>query len=139
MKSSDKTLEFSSENFRNSYSLILLKNCINSANFIARIRLEHSQERVLSIGEPCNCEYVTSPWLFRSCIMYSVVHSSNVQPTFILSVFFRRSFKTGHYWYKLLDRNFFAGLCKFFSISNKVLIITTTATFSNVKCNVQSV
>lgn len=139
MKSSDKTLEFSSENFRNSYSLILLKNCINSANFFARIRLEHLQERVLSIGEPCNCEYVTLSQLFQRCIMYTVVHSSNVQPTFILSVFFRRSFKTAHYWYKLLDCNFFAGLWKFFSISNKVQIIITTATFSNVKFNVQSV
>ena len=34
-------------------------NCISSANLVAEIQLERLNERALSTGEPCTCEYVT--------------------------------------------------------------------------------
>ena len=34
-------------------------NCMSSANIVAKIQFKLSNERVLSNGEPCTCEYVT--------------------------------------------------------------------------------
>ena len=34
-------------------------NCMGSANIVAEIQFRLLNERVLSTGEPCTCEYVT--------------------------------------------------------------------------------
>ena len=34
-------------------------NCLSSANIVAEIQFKLLNERVLSTGEPCTCEYVT--------------------------------------------------------------------------------
>ena len=50
--------------FNESLSFLFLsfgpcENCMSSSNIVAEIQFKLLNERVLSTGEPCTCEYVT--------------------------------------------------------------------------------
>ena len=68
------------------------QNCMSSANLVAEIHQKLWNERT---GEPCTCSYVT---LFQSFHRGSLsIHwyiAQNFQPTYSVSILFRRSFKT---------------------------------------------
>ena len=52
-------------------------NCMSSASLVAEIQFKILNERALSTGEPCTCEYVTM--LFN---MFSCEFSKNFQNSF---------------------------------------------------------
>ena len=71
------------------------QNRVSSANLVAQIHQKLCNRRALSTGEPCTCEYVTLLQSFHRGIL--IIHwyiAQNFQPTFSMSVLFRRSFKT---------------------------------------------
>ena len=68
---------------------------MSSANIVVEIRFKLLNERVLSTGEPCTCEYVTLLQSFHRGILS--IHwyvAQDFQPPFSMSVLFRRSSKT---------------------------------------------
>ena len=70
-------------------------NCMSSANNIAQIQVKLLNEEILSIGEPCTCEYVTLLQSFdRGTLSIHWHIAQNFYPTFPISVLFRRFSKT---------------------------------------------
>ena len=68
---------------------------MNSANVVAEIQLKLFNERALSTGELCTCEYVTLLQSFhRGTLSIYWYIAQNVQPTFSKSVLFRQSSET---------------------------------------------
>ena len=71
------------------------QNCKSSAYLVTEIHQKLQNKRVLSTGEPCTCEYVTSLQSFhRGTLRIHWYIAQNFQPTFSMSVLLRRSFKT---------------------------------------------
>ena len=71
------------------------QNCMSSANLGAELHQKLCNKRALSTGEPCTCEYVSLLQSFhRGTLSIHWYIAQNVQPTFSMSVLFRRSFKT---------------------------------------------
>ena len=71
------------------------QNCKRSASLVAEIHQKLWNNRALSAGEPCTCEYVTLLQSFhRGTLSIHWYIAQNIQPTFSMSVLFRRSFKT---------------------------------------------
>ena len=71
------------------------QNCMSSANLAAEIYQKLCNTKVLSAGEPCTCEYVTLLHSFhRGTLSIHWYIAQNVQPTFSMSVLFRRLFRT---------------------------------------------
>ena len=76
-------------------SFWLCPNCISSANIVAEIQFKLLNERVLSTGKPCTCEYVTLLQSFhRGTLSIHWYIAQNLWPTFSMSVLFRPSSKT---------------------------------------------
>ena len=68
---------------------------MSSANIVAEIQFKLLNERILSTEETCTCEYVTLLQSFhRDTLSIHWYIAQNFQPTFSMSVLFRRSFKT---------------------------------------------
>ena len=71
------------------------QNCMSSANLVAEIHLKLCTKWDLSTGEPCTCEYVTLLQSFHRGTLNIHWHiAQNLQPTFSMSVLFRRLFRT---------------------------------------------
>ena len=71
------------------------QNCVSSGNLVAGIHQKLCNKRVLSNGEPCTCEYVTLLQSFhRFTLSIHQYIAQNVQPSFSMSVLFRRLFRT---------------------------------------------
>ena len=71
------------------------QNFMSSANLVAEIPQKLCNKRVLSTGEPCTCEYVTLLQSFhRGTLSIHWYIAQNFQPTFSISVLFRRLFTT---------------------------------------------
>ena len=71
------------------------RNCMSSANLVAEIHQKLCNKRALSTGEPCTCEYVTLLQSFhRGTLSIHWYIAQNFQPTFSMSVLFRRLFRT---------------------------------------------
>ena len=71
------------------------QNCMSSENLVAEIHQKLCNKTVLSPGEPCTCEYVTLLQSFdRGTLSIYQYIAQNVQPTFSMSVLFRRLFRT---------------------------------------------
>ena len=71
------------------------QNCMRSANLFSEIHQNRCNKRVLSTGEPCTCEYVTLLQSFhRGTLSIHWYIVQNFQPTFSMSVLFRRLFRT---------------------------------------------
>ena len=68
---------------------------MSSANVVAKIQFKLLNERALSTGEPRTCENVTLLQSFhRGTLSINWDIAQNFQPTFSISVLFRRSSKT---------------------------------------------
>ena len=71
------------------------QNCMNSVNLVTEIYQKLCNKRALSNGEPCTCEYVTLLQSFhRGTLSIDWYIAQNFQPTFSMSVLFRRLFNT---------------------------------------------
>ena len=71
------------------------KNCMSSANLVSEIHQKLCNTSVLSIGEPCTCEYVTLIQSFhRGALSIHWYIAQNFQPALSMSVLFRRFFRT---------------------------------------------
>ena len=71
------------------------QNCMNSANLVAEYHQKLCNGRVMSTEEPNTCEYVTLLQSFhRGTLSIRWYIAQNVQPTFSMSVLFRRLFRT---------------------------------------------
>ena len=71
------------------------QNCKSSANLVSEINQKLRYKRFLSTGEPSTCEYVTLLQSFhRGTLSIHWYIAQNVQPTFSMSVLFRRLFRT---------------------------------------------
>ena len=71
------------------------QNCLSSANLVAKIHQKLCNKKVLSTGDPCTCEYVTLLQSFhRGTLSIYWYIAQNVQPTFSMSVLFKRLFRT---------------------------------------------
>ena len=57
--SNDETLTFFLKKVLGLLNFDPCPNCMSSANLVAEIQFKLSNERALSTGEPCTCEYVT--------------------------------------------------------------------------------
>ena len=84
--------------FQKVLGLLKFGSCQNSmspTNLVAEIQLKLSNERALSTGEPCTCEYITLLQSFHgSTISVPAYIVQNDYPTFSMTALFRRSFKT---------------------------------------------
>ena len=68
---------------------------MNSANLVAEIHQKLCNERGLSTGEPCTCEYVTLFHSFhRGTLSIHWYIAENFLSTFSIPVLFRRLFRT---------------------------------------------
>ena len=71
------------------------QNCMRSANLLAENHQKLYNKTVLSAGEPCTCEYVTLLQSFhRGTLSIHWYIAQSFQPTFSMSVLFRRLFST---------------------------------------------
>ena len=71
------------------------QNCTNSANLVAENHQKLCNKIVLSTGEPCTCEHVTSLQSFhRGTLNIHWYIAQNFQSTFSMSVLFRCLFRT---------------------------------------------
>ena len=71
------------------------QNCMSSANLVPEIQFKLSNDRALSTGEPCTCEYVTFLQSFhRGALSIHCYIAQNFYPTFSICVLYRRSFQT---------------------------------------------
>ena len=69
------------------------QNCMSSANLVPEIQFKLSNDRALSTGEPCTCEYVTFLQSFhRGALSIHCYIAQNSYPTFSIYVLYRRSF-----------------------------------------------
>ena len=70
------------------------QSCMRSANLFSEIHENRCNKRVLSTAEPCTCEYVTLLQSFhRGTLNIHRYIVQNFQPTFSISVLFRRLFR----------------------------------------------
>ena len=68
---------------------------MNSANVVAEIQLTLLNERALSNGEPCTCEYVILLQSFHGgTLSIQWFIAQNIWPTFSMSDLFRNSSKS---------------------------------------------
>ena len=95
MKSfSNEILNFILQKVKSLLHFGFCQNSMSSANLAAEIHQKLWNKSAKSTGEPCTCEFATLLQSFhRGLLSMHWYIAQNLQPTFSMSVLFRRSFK----------------------------------------------